>query len=340
MIFESGAREPQRYRNAVRETVAAGEYLLGPLSAQPESRAGALAALCDAAESINSAGLAFEGRENEFFQASAELRSAALLLAMRRAADGGDGSILKQSLGTFTLESRDIDAGVFKSAFFDDDLLAFPSTSASPEDALAVFKTRATRTVDNMLSETFDVLQDAIEKFEKDFARFAVDLASLGGNLSFDSGSPLTKEIGERATAGLKKLGEFLRSDDRKEAVNLIQDAIKSGLKGALSVTLACAKTKDSITNKALRPGMTEEQLTEAGKRMATFSRDFVELLRYAKWTIRAAGAVGGLLILTGVFAHYAPLAAPIAYAIAAAATVLIAIDYARVKIGALVAEI
>ena len=345
MTFENESRESELYQAAINDTIDAGKLFRKRLSNVPESQASALTELTTAAVRFSEAGSDFHGLEDAaeraFLQAAAEMQAGYLLIEASRAMQAGDSADLREALATFKVEQTDISSRTVSVLLFDKDLTDKPPQSTSPEEALKVFQRRAKRTVDNMISEADEVIQDTVQKlkdkFGKEFGEFAKDIGGLGASLSANATNAVPREAVEKIVSGLKKLGEFLHSDNRKEAIGLIQDSFKLDLRAVLYKSLSCDETKRLIEDVKLKPSMSLDRLNDANGRLVELCLDYVKLLKYARWILKAVVASAALLILTGVFAHYAALGVPIAYAIATVATVIIAIDYARVKMRDLV---
>ncbi|MGA9389788.1 MAG: hypothetical protein WBV69_05005 [Candidatus Sulfotelmatobacter sp.] len=87
--------------------------------------------------------------------------------------------------------------------------------------------------------------------------------------------------------------------------------------------------TEQDIQNLSLKPSSTADQLNSAADQLAAIATRFVNMTKQARWVIKAIAVAGGLLTLVGVTAVHAALAVPIAYAVVAAAVIIIGMDFA-----------
>jgi hypothetical protein len=185
-----------------------------------------------------------------------------------------------------------------------------------------------------MVTEAGEVIHGALDKFASKFNEFVKELGELAKSFSSEGASGVIKSGVEWIVSGLKSLGEFLKTDKLQEGADRLKELVGGGEEGFLQRILAaafgCAGTKAKIDALAPSASRSRERIEDAGRRMAELASHYVQLLKNARWVLKAIGVVGGFLILTGVAAHYAALATPIAYAVVALATVLIGMKFAR----------
>lgn len=98
--------------------------------------------------------------------------------------------------------------------------------------------------------------------------------------------------------------------------------------------------TKIAIGEVKLGPTVNQATLMIAGARMAEFSRQYVLQLKRISRVLTVVGAVGGMLLLTGVATHYVEPALPVVYALMALTTILIGMHFADGKMRGLISSL
>jgi hypothetical protein len=329
---------------ALEDVIAAGDQLIHWLPETQEKREFALGKLLKAVDSLD-AELATQHEtsdpERPFLAAAAEMRTGQLLVEAGRAVETGEGQGVRESLTELKTEREELKAGRVVAFFFDSDLLQPPETASDNSQALEAFKTRATRTLDNMVTEARDVITGAVDKFKDRFDSFESELGELAKSFSSAGARGTIQKGVEKIVSGLKALAEFLKNDRLRDAIKYLRDMLGGvKLENILALAFGCADTKKAITGLTLTAARNRQTMREAGARMADLASRYVLLVKRARWVMAAIGVAGGFLALTGVASHYAALGVPIAYAVVALATVLIGIVFARSLLPDLIASV
>jgi len=268
--------------------------------------------------------------ERDFLRAAAEVRAGHLVLVAARAAESGDEEALREEIGLVESEQEEADSGHLVALFFEEDLLSVSTWPSDPEEALQQFKERSVRTLDNMVTETQDVISAAWEKFKSKFDDFVAALGDLAKSFASSGAGGWIHWGIEKIVSGLKALAEFLRSDSLNTAIDYLKQL---GANLSPEKMLAAAFHRDGtaqeINSVALKPSTTADQLNAAAQKLAGIATRFVNMMKQARWVLKAIGVAGGLLTLAGVTAAHAALAVPIAYAVVAAAVIIIGMDFA-----------
>jgi hypothetical protein len=332
------------YSHAIGAVIDAGTVFLGTDQQDKEDKILAAQNFAQAVNRLNAQTSALHDAssvEGPFFQASADMQAGYLLVEVGRAFETGDNTGVRAALARLNAESEEISAGKIAPLFFEADLLEGPTLSANNAEALRIFKQRTKRTLDNMVLEARDVIKVAVDKFKDNFDRFVSELGDLAKSFSAQGAGGIIKAGLEKVISGLKTLAEFLRSDALKEAIGYVGEAIKDfDLQHLLARAFGCDRTKETVEKVELGPSVDRAALRDAGVSMAQLSSRYVLLLKRARWVLSAVGVVGGMLVLTGVAAHYAALSVPIAYAIVTVATVLIGMDFADKRMRTIIASL
>jgi len=318
------------------------EWLDG-LDRTNEEKAFALHKLSEAIEVLHARSKALNsGAEDaaRFLRAAGEMQAGYILVEAARVANGGDRTGFRSALDGLRMERVEISDPI--SVFpFEKDLLQSGVLGSTDEQALKSFKDRAGRTLDNMVLEARDVISTAVEKFTNDLDSFVQELGELANSLS-DKGATETVKAGiEKIVSGIKALAEFLKSDSLQEAIDYLREMTKHlDLEHVLAKAFGCEVTKVTIGTLELGASVNRTTLSTADTQMVDLSSRYVLLLKYARRVLTAVGAVGGILVLTGVAAHYTALAVPIAYAVVALTTVIIGMNFAAHKMRGVIASL
>jgi hypothetical protein len=337
----SSAQNSPSYSQAIQTVIDSGNQLVDWLSRDQEHKTFALNNLTKAVDNLNTSAFALEGSpadvEQPFLKAAAEIRAGYLLIAAGRAVETGDRTGIEQALAQLKAEKAGIDADGIGALFFEADLLQAPPEAATNEEALDIFKTRAGRTLDNMVTEARDVIAAAWAKFKDKLDSFIGELGELAKSFSA-TGTGVFRTAVEKVVSGLKSLAEYLKSDSLNDAIGYLKDMVKDfDLEHILAIAFGSAHTKETIQGLALRPPMNRTTLKDAGVRMADVSSRYCKLLKAARWILTAVGVIGGFLVFTPAYVHYATLGIPIAYAVVAVATILIGMTFARSRMGGVI---
>lgn len=332
------------YSQAIDGVIASGDNLLSSLSRDEKDRTFELNKLVAAVDVLHAETLASKDSPSQaemtFLTATSEMRGGYLLIAAGRAVETGDRAAVQAALDPLRAERAEIDTGERLLLFFEADLLQTPAEAPTDDEALEAFKRRAGRTLDNMVLEARDVVNAALNNFKDKFGVFVDELGNLAKSFS-TGGSGIIRSGVDKVLSGLKALMEFVKSDTFEEALDRLKEMVKDlDLEHVLAKAFACDKTKQTIAKLQLQPARNKATLRDAGTRMADLASRYVDLLKNARWLLKAVGLVGGLLVITGVAAQYAALGVPIAYALIALATVIIGIHFARSGMGGVIASL
>ena len=340
----SPATQDSPYAVALNDVIAHGDQLVKSLPKSDADKLMALDKMTAAVEDLGArtnasgAGTDFERR---FLESAAQMRAGCLLVSAANAVQTGDSGDVRLSISSLKTEAAAISGGEAVVLKFEKDLLNAPVGAADDETALETFKSRAARTIDNMVTEASEVIGGAVKKFADKFREFVDALVDLSKSFSAEGPEGVIR-VGLRKIAdGLNAIGEFLKSDKLKDAIGDLKEMVKNfDLNHVLAFSFQCDRTKQAIDGLKSSPSRTRQALEDSGKRMAETASRYVLLLNRARWIITAIGVAGSLLALTGVAAHYAALGTPIAYAVVALAVVLIGYDFAASRMPAIIAGV
>ena len=338
-----------QYLQAVDRVIAAGDHLVDCLSSNVEKRTYALSMLVRSIDELQKHALGWPEfgsvYEQSFVRALVEMQAGCLQVSAGRAIESGDRSPIRAALSKLRGERADEDAARVAALFFDKDLLEFSSESDNDQSALAVFKSRAARTVDNMVEEARDVISTAAEKFKDAFPGFSKELGELSNSFAAQGGNSIVKAGVDKIISGLKMFAEILHSELLQTAIDDLEEVIKESklkldFKSVLGKAFRAANTQHAIDKLELRPKLNQTMLKTAETQMAELSRRYVLLLKRARWVLLALATVGSMLVLVGAAALYAAMTMPIAYAVVAVAVVLIGMHFADVELNKLISSL
>jgi hypothetical protein len=331
------------YMLALNDVIKAAERFQQWLDKATEEKTFALHKLEEAIEVLHARSKALNSGPDDaarFLRAVGEMQVGYVLVEAAHAANGEDRTGFKSALDGLRMERAEISDPI--NLFpYEKDLLQSGVLGSTDEEALKSFKDRAGRTLDNMVLEARDVISTAVEKFKKDLDSFVEELGELANSISATGASETVKAGIEKIVSGIKTLAEFLKSDSLREAIDYLKEMTKNlDLEHVLAQAFGCEETKATIYTLELGASINRTTLSIADTQMVDLSSRYVLLLKYARRVLTTVGAVGGILVLTGVGAHYSAMAVPITYAVVAIATVIIGMNFAAHKMRGVIASL
>jgi hypothetical protein len=332
MAIETVTKE---YANSLGKVKVALQIVLDRLNKPQPQRDKAVEELSHAVEQWSNqvqelAAAAPDQGERDFLRAAAEVRAGHLVLVAAQAAEGGDEKALRDEIGLVESEQQEAESGHLVALFFEEDLLNVSNRPTDPDKALEQFKERSIRTLDNMVKDTGEVVSLAWDKFKDKFDAFVDALGDLAKSFSSSGAGGWIRWGVEKIVSGLKALAEFLKSASLNTAIDYLKQ-LGANLSPEKMLAAAFHRdgTKQDIENLSLKPSSTADQLNSTADKLAAIAGRFVNMMKQARWVIKAIAVAGGLLTLVGVTAVHAALAVPIAYAVVAAAVIIIGMDFA-----------
>lgn len=267
--------------------------------------------------------------ESQFLQATADMRGAYLLMQAAKTVETGDPAPVKEALSQLQAEAQEQQAIQLN---FEADLLEQTNIPADAGDALKLFQERSVRTLNNMITDARDVISLVIDKFKDKFDDFIGALGDAAQSIAATGKPGLLQRAAEMAVSGLKSLAEFLKNDALQSAIERLREIVKGlKLEDVLAYAFQAKKTEAEFQEIKLRPTTTASVVNGVIQDLTDLAKRFVVLMKRAQWVVKAIPVIGGLLVFTGIGAHYAALGVPIAYAIVAAAVIIIGMDFADV---------
>lgn len=333
-----------RYTKTIRNVIDAGKQVIQSLPEDQEDKDYAYEELLKVVEDLRIQTGKLEPRYSIFgnlFEAAMEMQAGYLLVEAQRGIERGDKGGIQRALNNLVAEQEASAGNPITDMKFEDDLLRPPARSRTAASALADFKKRAERTLDNMVKEAQEVLSSAIKELKETFDQFFKVLEKLMNSFSPCGGSiAITEAIG-KIIGSLKKMAGLLKNQGLKQLLASLKEMVHSlDLEALVAKAFGCAGTKDAVAKLRLSSRMDVAKLHAAGARMAELSQQYVLRLKQMKRLLRVVGALGGVLLLTGVATDYTELSLPVAYALIALTIILVGINFAEIKMRRLVANL
>lgn len=284
------------YSKAIENVVVLGNQVIQSLSDDQNARDYAYRQLVQAVEDlgVQTARLNPEASvSGTLFAAAMEMQTGDLLAEARKGINDGSVIGIQRALNNLVAEQRASDGAPIADLKFEDDLLRPPRKSLTDATALAEFKKRAGRTLDNMVKEAEAVLTIAIREFKEKFHKFFEALDQL--ITSFSSNGGLMEGI-KKIVGSLKKIAELLKNDGLKRIIASLKEMVDGlDLAAMIAKAFGCANTKSAIAKLKVSSTINRKKLHGAGIQMAKLSREYILLLKQMKRLLGVIGIVGGL---------------------------------------------
>jgi hypothetical protein len=333
------------YSQAIGNVIAAGDKVVDWLPRDQQYKSHAFDKLVEAVDELrlhtDKLEQPFSAPCDLFFEAAVQMQAGYLLIEAGRGIESGNNSGIHSALDNLRAEEMASAGGEVTAQMFEADLLLSPVEGMNDQSALDEFKSRAARTLDNMVTEAHEVLSSALDKFKDTFDEFYEALGKLVNSFSAREGADAIRTGVEKVLSSLNMVAGLLQNERIQQTIESLKEMVHGfDLQQLLAKTFGCRGTKEAIDSVKLSPTVNRATLNAAGARMAELSRQYVLLLKQVRRVLNVVGAVGGILLLTGVAAHYAGPALPVAYAVITLATVLIGMTFADARMRGLISSL
>jgi len=331
------------YSETIQKIIdASGELIKHLPEDQPGKKKHAFQELADAVEDLRAptAQMEQEGALSEgVFQAAVDMQAGYLLFEAQRGIECRDRAGIQRAVSNLVAEKKVSEGAPVTEMMFDADLLHPPGKEMTDASALADFKIRAERTLDNMVKEARDVLSIAIKQIKETFDKFSEALEKILHSFSASEGV-ITEGI-KKIISSLQQMADLVKDKGLQRIIASLKEMVEGfDLNALLAKVFGCERTKDAITELESRATAKNETFRGAATRMAELSREYVLRLKQMKRLLSIVGFLGGALLLTGVGAAYTQWALPVAYALIALTIIVIGIDFAEIKMRRLISSL
>ncbi len=250
-----------------------------------------------------------------------------LLVDAGQAVEQGDKTALQQALHPITAP---VPPSEFRSHFFKKEYMeAPPGLPNDAEAALLILKGRASGTLDEIASEAGDVVASALKHVGNALGKAVEAFREFAADLNGPEQKSLLKQGAEYVVNGLKSMLALIERSGLEPSVKWLQEAASAtDAKSVMALAIQSGRKKQEVEKLRLAAGKNSEAVEVAVKDLASRAARFVALMNDARWLLRGIGAAGFALALTP-FVHAAALGTPIAYAVIAAAVVVVTVQFA-----------